>query len=187
MGNEAWGIANSWLRGCVCHPFPSTCKLPDTMSAHCPSIVAGLFVLIIPTLQLTGRTLRVRVPYSLSLLFLAVQSASPGTLLVLNRKTHDVCASLMSFLFLFLFLFRVTNTDTPFLVINLLFMLHPLVLIALILDLRCTYSLKVNIQEFVRSRDDTLSTEIIHILSMLSRDQRAWYDRLSNSATTVLY
>jgi hypothetical protein len=58
------------------------------------------------------------------------------------------------------------------------FMLHPLVLIALILDLRCTCPLKANIQEFVRSRDDALSIEIIHILSMLSRDQRAWYSRL---------
>jgi ABC-type phosphate transport system permease subunit len=28
-----------------------------------PSIVAGLFVLIVPTIQLTGRTLRVRDPY----------------------------------------------------------------------------------------------------------------------------
>ena len=71
---------------------------------QCPSIVAGLFVLIVPTLQLTGRMLRVRDSYSLSLLFsgYSICFTTPGTLLVLNSKTNDVRASLVSGLFLFL-------------------------------------------------------------------------------------
>jgi hypothetical protein len=62
-----------------------------------------LFILIVPTLQLTGGMLRVRDSYFL-FSYLAIQTAAPGTLLVLGNDIDGDYLFLVSGLFYVSFL-----------------------------------------------------------------------------------
>ena len=65
LGDETRGIADVWLRGCVSRPLRHLVIFDlNIRSRGQSSIVAGLFLLTVPIIQLMGRTLRVGVALS---------------------------------------------------------------------------------------------------------------------------
>jgi hypothetical protein len=88
MGDETRGIANVWLRSCVSPPSPLCHLVIFDLILHSrgqSSVVAGLFLLTVPTIQLKGRMLRVGIPLSPISYVRLVDSLSSGALLILIR------------------------------------------------------------------------------------------------------
>ena len=86
MGNKARSNADFWRGGCVCH-VNLTLLSSVTNQFATNSVVAGLFLFVVPALQLKGRYLRVgkfiQLPRAHVLMYGVL-----GTLLVVMTVSH---------------------------------------------------------------------------------------------------